>query len=116
LSTEGGHLSIVRGSFTVWYDRGCRLSGYDCEAVKETAIAAGLPGIDSRSVECEPGTNSEQLIAVAHAGCWPRSASGQCSNREAHERVEIMIARLFARGAATGVLAIGFAGGLPVCP
>ena len=30
--------------------RGCRLSGYECEAIKEAAIAAGLPVIDSRAV------------------------------------------------------------------
>jgi len=50
LATEGGHLSIGRGGFTLWYARGCRLSGYECKAVKEAAIAAGLPVIDSRAV------------------------------------------------------------------
>ena len=37
----------------MWYDRGCRLSGYECEAVKAAAIAAGLPVIDSRAVAFE---------------------------------------------------------------
>jgi len=52
LATEGGHLSLGRGGFTLHYDNG-RLSGYDCEAVKVEAIAAGLPVIDSREVPFE---------------------------------------------------------------
>ncbi len=53
LATEGGHLSIGRGGFTLWYARGCRLSGYEREVVKAAAIAAGLPVIDSRAVAFE---------------------------------------------------------------
>lgn len=51
LATEGGHLSIGRGGFGLYYDRGAHLSGYDCETVKAACIAAGLPVIDSRMVE-----------------------------------------------------------------
>jgi hypothetical protein len=51
LATEGGHLSIGRGGFSLYFDRGAHLSGYDCEAVKAACIAAGLPVIDSRMVE-----------------------------------------------------------------
>jgi hypothetical protein len=43
LGTEGGHLSIGRGGFTLYYAHGARLSGYDCEQVKACCIAAGLP-------------------------------------------------------------------------
>jgi len=51
LATEGGHLSIGRGGFSLYFDRGAHLSGYDCETVKAACIAAGLPVIDSRGVE-----------------------------------------------------------------
>ncbi|MBP0440479.1 hypothetical protein [Tianweitania sediminis] len=50
LATEGGHLSIGRGGFTLHYRNGAMLSGYDCEAIKAHCIAAGLPIIDSRCV------------------------------------------------------------------
>ena len=53
LQTEGGHLSIGRGGFTLYYARGARLSGYDCESLKACCIAAGLPVIDSRMVAFE---------------------------------------------------------------
>jgi len=49
LATPGGHLSIGRGGFTLHYENS-RLSGYDCEFIKQVAIAAGLPVIDSRMV------------------------------------------------------------------
>ena len=47
LLTPGGHLSVGRGGYTLHYDN-CRLSGYDCDAMKAAAIDAGLPVIDSR--------------------------------------------------------------------
>ena len=53
LRTEGGHLSIGRGGFTLHYARGARLSGYDCESIKACCIVAGLPVIDSRMVAFE---------------------------------------------------------------
>ena len=53
LRTEGGHLSIGRGGFTLYYAHGARLSGYGCEQVKARCIAAGLPVIDSRMVAFE---------------------------------------------------------------
>ena len=49
LATPGGHLSVGRGGFTIHFEN-ARLEGYDCETVKEAAIAAGLPVIDSRCV------------------------------------------------------------------
>jgi hypothetical protein len=51
LATDGGHLSIGRGGFSLYFGRGAHLSGYDCETVKAACIAAGLPVIDSRMVE-----------------------------------------------------------------
>ena len=48
LATEGGHLSIGRGGFILWYRDGCRLLGHDSEPIKAACIEAGLPVIDSR--------------------------------------------------------------------
>ena len=53
LRTEGGHLSIGRGGFTLHFARGAMLSGYDCETIKACCIAAGVPVIDSRMVAFE---------------------------------------------------------------
>ena len=53
LQTEGGHLSVGRGGFILYFGRGARLSGYDCEHIKACGIAAGLPVIDSRMVAIE---------------------------------------------------------------
>ncbi|MRX36920.1 hypothetical protein [Aminobacter sp. MDW-2] len=50
LTTQGGHLSIGRGGFTLHYRNGAMLSGYGCKAIKAQCIAAGLPVIDSRCV------------------------------------------------------------------
>jgi len=53
LQIEGGHLSVGRGGFTLYFGRGSRLSGYDCEHIKVCCIGAGLPVIDSRMVAFE---------------------------------------------------------------
>lgn len=50
LATEGGHLQIGRGGFSLHYGPGW-LSGYDCDTVKAEAIAAGLPLYDSRNLD-----------------------------------------------------------------
>ncbi len=50
LQTEGGHLSIGCGGFALHFDRGATLSGYDCDPIKVTCIARGLPVIGSRKV------------------------------------------------------------------
>ena len=47
LITEGGHLAIGRGGFTLYFARGAYLSGHGRETVKTACIAAGLPVIDS---------------------------------------------------------------------
>jgi hypothetical protein len=69
LSTEGGHLSIGRGAFTLYFAHGARLSRYDCEQVKACCIAAGLPVIDSRLV------GFEDLVRLAV--CGPMAAVGE---------------------------------------
>lgn len=53
LTTEGGHLAIGRGGFTLYFARGAYLSGHDCETIKIACIAAGLPVIDSRALPFE---------------------------------------------------------------
>jgi len=53
LHTEEGHLSVGRGGFILYFGRGARLSGYDCEHIKTCCIAAGLPVINSRVVAFE---------------------------------------------------------------
>ena len=50
LRTDGGHLSIGRGGFSLYFKRGADLSGYDCEPIKAECIARGLPVIDTREV------------------------------------------------------------------
>ena len=69
LGTEGGHLSIGRGGFTLYYAHGARLSGYDCEEIKACCIAAGLPVIDSRMVALE------DVVRLAARG--PMAAVGE---------------------------------------
>ncbi len=69
--TEGGHLSIGRAGFTLHYDRGCTLRGYDCERMKALCLARGLPLIDSRTVPFEAVSKlavSGPMTAVGHAG------------------------------------------------
>jgi hypothetical protein len=53
LRTQGGHLTIGRGGFSLYFGRGAHLSGYDCEPIKARCIAAGVPVIDSRMVPFE---------------------------------------------------------------
>jgi hypothetical protein len=52
LAFRGGHLSVGRGAAVLHYDN-ARLEIYDCETVKQAAIAAGLPVIDSRRIPFE---------------------------------------------------------------
>ena len=54
--TAGGHLYIGRAGYILHSASSC-LSGYDCDAVKSTCIAAGLPVIDSRNVAMEQAAN-----------------------------------------------------------
>ncbi len=46
IKTQGGHLHIGRGGFTLHFGRS-RLSGYGSDPIKAMAIDAGLPVIDS---------------------------------------------------------------------
>jgi hypothetical protein len=50
LRTPGGHLSIGRGGYTLYFSGSSRLEGYDCDEMKEACIARGVPVIDSRTV------------------------------------------------------------------
>ena len=51
LATEGGHLAIGRGGATLYFGHGASLSSHDIEPIKDACIAAGLPVIDSRTVD-----------------------------------------------------------------
>ena len=62
LATEGGHLGIGRGGYTLYYDRGATLSGYDVEPMKAACAPAGLPIIDSRIINFN--TVNGPMIAV----------------------------------------------------
>lgn len=55
LATEGGHLWIGAYGGILYYGRGCRLSGFDADAMKIAAVAAGLPVIDLRRMEDDAG-------------------------------------------------------------
>jgi hypothetical protein len=68
LATEGGHLAIGRGGFTLHFGGGW-LSGHDVEPVKAACIAAGLPVIDSRCVPFE--------VVYDLAVCSPMVAVGE---------------------------------------
>jgi hypothetical protein len=63
---------LGRGGFTLYYARGARLSGYDCEQVKACCIAAGLPVIDSRLIAFE------DVVRLAVRG--PMAAVGEEAN------------------------------------
>jgi len=71
LQTEGGHLSLGRGAFILYFGRSARFSGYGCEHVKACCIAAGLPVIDSRMVAFE------DVVRLAVVDRWSRSAMRQ---------------------------------------
>jgi hypothetical protein len=74
LATEGGHLAIGRGGFTLWFGRGASVSGYDLEPIKNICIAAGLPVIDSSAFDfgivARLGINGP-LVAVSEPALPP---------------------------------------------
>lgn len=51
LTARGGHLTLGRGGFCLYFASSSTLSGYDCEPMKAACIAASLPVIDSRHVD-----------------------------------------------------------------
>jgi hypothetical protein len=65
LAVEGRHLEVGRYGYTLYLDRGCRLSGYDLDGMKAACIAAGLPVIDSRSAIRGP------IVAVGEPASEP---------------------------------------------
>jgi hypothetical protein len=54
LTTKGGHLFVSSGGASL-YSRNGRLSGCNIMVLKAACIAAGLPVIDSRCIDDEPG-------------------------------------------------------------
>lgn len=72
LATEGGHLAIGRGGFTLHFGRGAWLSGHDADAAKRACAAAGLPVIDSRGAPLDRVVElavGGPMAAVGHAPC-----------------------------------------------
>ncbi len=51
LAFADGHLFISEGSYTLCYEHGTWLSGYDIGPVKAACIASGLPVIDDRGLD-----------------------------------------------------------------
>lgn len=78
LATEGGHLSIGRGGFTLHYRDGAMLSGYGCEAIKAQSIAAGLPVIDSRCVAFDLAVQLALGGPLVAVGREPEPAPWHC--------------------------------------
>lgn len=74
LATEGGHLAIGRGGFTLYFGRGAQLHGYDCDTIKAECIAAGLPVIDSRNAPFEKVAD----VVI----CGPMVAVGRAADPE----------------------------------
>ena len=111
--TEGGHLSIGRAGFTLHYDRGCTLSGYDCERMKALCLARGLPVIDSRTVPFEAVWKlavSGPMTAVGHAADEPpRHALSYVPLRIVVEAYRMPAGP--PQGSAAGLRRPGFAGG-----
>ncbi len=74
LGTDGGHLAVGRGGATLYFAEGSSLSSYDIESLKNECIAAGLPVIDSRSVEfgivARLAINGP-MVAVGRPPCAP---------------------------------------------
>lgn len=109
LRTDGGHLSIGRGSFTLYYARGARLSGYDCEQVKACCIAAGLPVIDNRKVAFE------DVVRLAVRG--PMAAVGEEANPPPHHALSYVPLAVLASYRATGAEVFNIPGSVtPAAP
>jgi hypothetical protein len=108
LRTEGGHLSIGRDGFTLYFAGGARLSGYDCERVKACCIAAGLPVIDSRMVAFE------EVVRLAVRG--PMVAVGEAPSPEPYHALSyaplVAVASAY-RSAGAEVFNIGDCAPLP---
>ncbi len=51
LATEGGHLLVEARSYTLHLEGGATLSGFRIEAFKAACVAAGLPVIDTRTLD-----------------------------------------------------------------
>jgi len=54
LATKGGHLFVSSGG-AILYKQDWQLSGCNVPVLKAACIAAGLPVIDSRCIDDEPG-------------------------------------------------------------
>jgi hypothetical protein len=71
LATEGGHLTIGRGGFSLHFGQGARLTGDDIETIKAECIAVGLPVIDSLGVEFDRVADIVVRGPIVAVGCDP---------------------------------------------
>ncbi|GAA0592779.1 hypothetical protein GCM10009416_33990 [Craurococcus roseus] len=72
LSTEGGHLAIGRGGFTLHFGPGAWMSGHDSDVAKRACADAGLPVIDSRRAPLDRVVElaiKGPMVAVGHPPC-----------------------------------------------
>jgi hypothetical protein len=105
LATEGGHLSIGRGGFTLYFGKGATLSGHDCETIKAACIAAGLPVIDSRRAHIEWVACTVirgPMVAVGHAADpAPHHSLSYAPLADVAESYRAICAEVFNLGAVT---------------
>jgi hypothetical protein len=68
LATPGGHLFIGCAGYTLFFDKGSTLTGYDCDIMKDACAKAGLPIIDARNL------SRDEALGIAFKG--PMAAVG----------------------------------------
>jgi hypothetical protein len=69
---EGGHLSIGRGGYTLFFAEGSTLGCYDIDKMKQLCIEAGLRVIDSRCVPFDLVADLAICGPMAAVGTAPR--------------------------------------------
>jgi len=71
LTTAGGHLFLHSKGYTLFFDKGSTLTGYDCDVMKEACARAGLPIIDSRALSRNEALEAAFSAPVAAVGVSP---------------------------------------------
>ncbi|MDD2878333.1 MAG: hypothetical protein PHT60_14025 [Acidiphilium sp.] len=95
-SVKGGHLFIGTSEYTLYCGQGRTLSGYDCDSMKASALAAGIPIIDARTAD------QDAFLSLVFNG--PMIAVGEeprffMCNALSYESLPVMAARYHAIGA-----------------
>ena len=71
LATEGSHLFIYDGGWTLYVGRGIRLSAYNADQIKADCNAAGLPIIDTRGLDTDTAISLAYLTPAVAVGIIP---------------------------------------------